>query len=90
MTSVGGIRSRKSSTKIFSGELRTEAGSLTTSVFGLEALEQMRRGDIGHVEGRILAEMDDVELCQIDAPWMREAVVVAGPVFDGETVALAR
>ena len=34
VTSVGGIRSGKSSTKIFSGALRTCAGSLTTSVFG--------------------------------------------------------
>ena len=34
VTSVGGMRSRKSSTNTFSGELRTEAGSLTTSVFG--------------------------------------------------------
>ncbi|MNL87111.1 hypothetical protein D3C87_2161120 [compost metagenome] len=32
--SVGGIRSANSVTKIFSGELRTQAGSLTTSVFG--------------------------------------------------------
>ena len=32
--SVGGIRCGKSITKIFSGALRTLAGSFTTSVFG--------------------------------------------------------
>ena len=31
--------------------------------------------------------MHDVELCQVDAPWMREPVMIAGPVFDRETVA---
>ena len=34
VTSVGGIRSRKSSTNTFSGALRTCAGSLTTRVLG--------------------------------------------------------
>src|SRR4026207_2109158 len=82
VTRVGGIRSRKSSTKIFSGELRTLAGSLTTSVSG------MVRGDIGQVEGRILAKMHHVEGAGIHFPWMREPVVVSGLVLHGETMAL--
>jgi hypothetical protein len=61
-------------TKIFSGELRTQAGSLTTSVLGVNALEQMRRGDVVHVEGRILAQQDDIHLREIGAHGRAERV----------------
>ena len=55
-------------TKIFSGALRTCAGSLTTSVLGMDALEQMRRGDVLQVERRVLAQQDDVEFLEQRAP----------------------
>ena len=32
----------------------------------MNALEKMRRGDVAHVEGRILTEMDHVERREID------------------------
>ncbi len=54
---------------------------------GLEALQEMRRGDIGHVEGRVLAEMHHVERGKVDAARMRQAVMVAGTVLYGEAVA---
>jgi hypothetical protein len=34
---------------------------LTTSVFGMHALEQVRGGDVGEVERRVLAQQDHVE-----------------------------
>jgi hypothetical protein len=40
-------------------------------------LEQMRGGDIGHVEGRVLAQQDDVHLRKLDGFLRPEAVVVA-------------
>ena len=73
MSNVGGIRSGNSVTNIFSGALRTCAGSLTTSVFGMDALEQMRGGDVGEVERRVLAQQDDVELGERDALRLRRA-----------------
>ena len=63
--SVGGVSSGNSVTKSFSGALRTSAGSLTTSVFGMDALEEMRGGDVGHVEGRVLAEQHHVEAGEV-------------------------
>ena len=65
MISVGGINSGNSVTKIFSGALRTCAGSLTTNVFGMDALEQMGGGDIGEIEGRVLAQQHHVEFGQL-------------------------
>ena len=38
----------------------------------------MRGGDVGHVEGRVLAEMHHVELRQILLALMRQPVMVAG------------
>ena len=53
----------------------------------MDALQQMRGGDVGHVEGRVLAEMHHVELRQILLALMRQPVMVAGLVLDGEAVA---
>ena len=77
MISVGGIRSGNSVTNTFSGALRTCAGSLTTSVFGMDALEQMRRGDVGEIERRVLAQQDHVEGRELDAPRLTQRKVVA-------------
>jgi len=44
-----------------SGALRTLAGSFTTSVFGCNPLEQMRRSDVGKIKRRVLPQQDDVE-----------------------------
>ncbi len=66
--SVGGIRSGNSMTKIFSGALRTCAGSLTTSVLGWTRSSNARGGDIGEVEGRVLPQQDDVERWRSSSP----------------------
>ena len=47
----------------------------------------MRGGDVGHVEGRVLAEMHHVELRQILLARMRQPVMVAGTILDGEAMA---
>ena len=84
MISVGGIRSGNSVTNIFSGALRTCAGSLTTSVFGMDALEQMRGGDVGEVERRVLPQQDDVERRQRRALAVAEREMIALLVAHGE------
>ena len=66
VTSVGGIRSGKCVTRIFSGAFRTAAGSLTTSVPRLDMLQHVRRGDVGHVERRILPHQHDIHAAQVD------------------------
>ncbi len=43
----------------------------------MDALEQMRGGDIGHVEGRILAQQDDVHGREVDALRRAEGEMVA-------------
>ena len=82
--SVGGISSGKSITNIFSGALRTLAGSFTTSVFGMDALEQMRRGDVGEVERRVLPQQHHVERGQRRAPRLAEREVIADLVAHGQ------
>ena len=42
-----------------------------------QQLEQMRRRDVGHVEGRVLAHQHDVEPGQIEFLELAEAVVIA-------------
>ena len=37
----------------------------------------MRRGDVGHVEGRVLAHQDDIEAGEVELLEVAEAVVVA-------------
>ena len=74
MISVGGISSGNSVTNIFSGALRTCAGSLTTSVFALDALEQMRGGDVSEIERRVLAQQHHVEFGQLGAPRLAASV----------------
>ena len=66
MISVGGISSGKWVTNSFSGALRTETGSLTTRVAGMDPLEQVGRRDVVEVERRVLAHQDDVEGAQIE------------------------
>ena len=44
----------------------------------------MRRGDIGHVEGRILPHQDDIDTGQIELLERAKAVVVALPAHDFE------
>ena len=53
----------------------------------MDALEEMRGGDVGHVEWRVLAEMHHVELGQILLALMRQPVMVAGLVLDREAMA---
>lgn len=43
----------------------------------MDALEQMGRGDVAHVEGRILAQVNDVHLRQIDALLVAEREMIA-------------
>ena len=95
MSSVGGISSGNSLTNIFSGALRTAAGSLTTSVFGMDALQQMRGGDVGEVERRVLPQQHHVERGERDALAFAEREMVARLVahlqrlHGGEHVVLA-
>ena len=53
----------------------------------MDALQEMRGGDVGHVEGRVLAEMHHVEFRQVLFALMREPIVRAGLVLDREAVA---
>src|SRR5581483_9106166 len=55
---------------------------------GLKALQEMRGGDVGHVERRVLAKMDHVELRKINGAGVCEPVVIAGAVLDREAMAL--
>ena len=48
----------------------------------MDALEQMRGGDVGEVERRVLAQQDHVELAQVGAPRLAEREVVADLVAD--------
>ena len=48
----------------------------------MDALEQMRRGDVVHVEGRVLAQQDDVHFGQVGAGGVAERVMVALDVAD--------
>jgi len=43
----------------------------------MDALEQVRRGDVGHVEGRVLAQQHHVHGGQIDTLGRAERVVIA-------------
>ncbi len=49
-----------------------------------QQLEQMRRADIGHVEGRVLAHQDDIDAGEVELLERAEAVVVALPSHDFE------
>ena len=71
-------------TNTFSGALRTCAGSLTTSVVGMDALEHVGRRDVGEVERRILAHQDHVERGKLDAPRLAQREVVAHDVAHRE------
>ena len=44
----------------------------------------MRRGDVGHVEGRILAHQDDIDTGEVELLERAEAVVVALSAHDFE------
>ena len=48
----------------------------------MNALEQVGGGDVGEVERRVLAQQDDVELAQVDAPRLAEREMVADLVAD--------
>ena len=76
------MSSGKSITNSFSGELRTPRGSLTTSVLGLNALENVRRRDIGEVERRVLPQQHHVDGRKIDELRLAEARVIALDVLD--------
>src|SRR4029079_16039014 len=47
----------------------------------------MRRGDIGHVEWRVLPKMPHVHLREIDIARMREAIVIFRRILHSETMA---
>ena len=47
---------------------------------GVDALEQVRRGDVGHVERGILTEQDNVLGQEIHGPRVRQPIVVADAV----------
>ena len=49
---------------------------------GLDALEQMRRRDIGQIERRVLAQQHDIDLSQIDAPHFAKQGMLALDVLD--------
>ena len=82
VTSVGGIRSRKSSTNTFSGALRTLRRIVDHQRLGMDALEQVRGGDVGHVERRVLAQQHHVEVGEVLGARVGQAVVRAGLVLD--------
>ena len=54
----------------------------------LQPLEQMRGGDVGHVEGRILPQLHHIVFGEVDGPRMRQPVMRARLVLDRETMAL--
>ncbi len=68
----------------FSGALRTAAGSFTTRVFGWIKLQQVAGGDVGHVEGRILAHQDNVHGGEVHFREVAEDVVGAALALDGD------
>ena len=82
--SVGGISSGNCITNIFSGALRTSRRIVDHERLRMNALEEMRGGDVGEIERRILPQQDDVELGQVDAPRLAEREVVADLVADLE------
>ena len=43
----------------------------------MDALEQMRRGDIGEIEGRVLPQQHDVEFCERNAARLAEREMIA-------------
>ena len=43
----------------------------------MDALEQMRGGDVGEVERRVLAQQDDVEFAEVDAARLAEGEMIA-------------
>ena len=51
---------------------------------GMDALQQMRGRDVGHVERRVLAQQDHVQLGEIDGARVGKLEVAAGLVLDGE------
>jgi len=50
----------------------------------VDALEQVRRGDVGHIEGRVLAQEDDILGRQVDGARIFKGVVVADAIEDVE------
>ena len=60
-------------TNIFSGALRTLRRVVDDERLGMDALEQVGRGDVGEVEGRVLAHQHDVHLGEVDAVGARRA-----------------
>ena len=50
----------------------------------MDALQQVRGGDVGHVERRVLAQQDGVELGEVHRARIGEPVVVAGLVLHRE------
>ena len=49
----------------------------------MDVLQQMRRGDIGHVERRILTHQHDVHRAQIQFRHLPERVMTAEPALHG-------
>ena len=82
--SVGGIKCGKFITKSFSGALRTDAGIVHDQRLGVDALEEMRRGDVGEVERRVLPQQDDVEGFERFALRLAEREMIADLVAHGE------
>ena len=78
MISVGGIRSGNSVTKTFSGALRTWPGIVDDQRLRLNALEEMRRGDVSEIERRILAQQHHIEGIERDVAPFAEREMVAG------------
>ena len=73
MISVGGISSGNSVTNIFSGALRTLRRVVDHQRLRMDALEQMRGGDVGEVERRVLPQQHHVELGELGAALPRRA-----------------
>ena len=88
--SVGGIRSLNSVTNSFSGALRTWNGSFTTKRLGMDALKNMRRGDVGHVERRVLAHQHHIRLRKIADLRLSQSEMVAFGVAHYERCVRAR
>ncbi len=52
----------------------------------MNAFEQVRAGDVGEIERWVLAQQDDVQLVQIDAPRLAERKMIADLVADLEVL----
>ena len=56
--------------------------------FALDALEQVRRGDVAEVERRVLAHQHDVDVAaEIEDSRLAEAIMVAVDALDGDRIA---